>query len=50
MARDYAFITAVLGAAMRALFSWQRRQAKEAGHAGASELVLHPISNPIYVQ
>jgi hypothetical protein len=35
MARDYTFITAVLGAAMRVLFSWQRRQAKRAGHAGA---------------
>ena len=35
MARDYTLITAILGIVIRALFAYQRRMARRAGHRGA---------------
>lgn len=35
MAKDYKLITAILNITMRALFTWQRRQAKRAGYRRA---------------
>jgi hypothetical protein len=40
MAKDYRLITAVMSIVMRALFVWQRKMARRAGHAGAENLAV----------